>query len=152
MTNVEVIVTAIGSPAVLAIISSWLNTRARRSDKKLDWEREDKVAQKAEEAATLLLASNKVVAKTAEITNGKLDVIHVLVNSNMTAAMQAQLIALKGQLILMHRVTDLNRQAGTSQTKDELAAIGAVDAQILELSASLKDRLQATERAASAGK
>jgi len=130
------IVTAIGAPMLLA---RQLNAQ-RREEKKEDWAREDKVAAKAAEAATLLVASNERAAQSAEEANGKLDVIHTLVNSNMTAAMEAQLVALQGQLVMMNRLAEI-----TDPTVDEAAAIKAVQGQIAELTATLKDRLQATE-------
>jgi hypothetical protein len=98
------------------------------------------VAGKAAEAAVLLLESNKDVAKTAKITNGKLDVIHQLVNSNMTAAMQSEMGALKAQLVLMHEVVDLKRAAGAAPSADALAAIEATKKKIQELQITLTDR------------
>jgi hypothetical protein len=136
--------------ALGAAFSAWWNTRSRRKDKEQDWARQDAVAAQAAKAAELLLVANERVAQTAEVTNGKLDVIHTLVNSNMTAAMQAQLVALQGQLVLMNRVATLKGEAGTKPNENEVAAIVAVEAQIAELGAALKDRLAATETAAAA--
>jgi hypothetical protein len=109
-------------------------------EKREDWKRQDEVARKAAGAAELLLAENKKVAATAVETQHQLKEIHTLVNSNMTAAMQAQLVALKGQLALMERLANVAKP-----TVDETAAIAAVVSQIQELEAALKDRLAATE-------
>jgi hypothetical protein len=121
------------------------NARARRNEKQEDYARQDAVAAQAAEAARLLLAENKKVAETAAVTNDKLDVIHVLVNSNMTAAMQGQLVALKAQLVLMQKLAEQK-----VSTEDEIGAIKAVQAQIAELEAALTDRLAATAVVAAA--
>lgn len=142
MSNVlAIVVASLVSPAVLAVITS----RIARSNKREDWRRSDEVATQAAEAARLLLVENRKVAATAAVTNGKLDVIHTLVNSNMTAAMQAQLAALKAQLVLMDRLA-----ATGDSSAEELDAVAMVEAQITELEAALHDRLAATEAAAAA--
>jgi len=127
---------------VMAVIGqqlqSWNASRSRREDKEEDWARQDEVADK-------LVEQNEKVAKAAGETKAQLKEIHTLVNSNMTAAMQAQLVALKGQLVLMERLAER-----TVSTEDELAAIKAVQGQISELEAALRDRLEATEAAAAA--
>jgi len=132
------IVTAIGAPMLLA---RQLNN-ARREEKELDWAREDEVASKAAVVADTLIVSNERAARSAEQANGKLDVIHTLVNSNMTAAMEAQLVALQGQLVMMMRLAEI-----ADPTVNEAAAIKAVQGQIAELTATLRDRLAATEHA-----
>ncbi len=131
------IVTAIGAPMLLA---HQLNG-ARLKEKQEDWAREDAVAAKAEEAARLLVASNERAATSSEQANNKLDIIHTLVNSNMTSAMEAQLVALQGQLVMMNRLAEIE-----DPTIDEAAAIKAVIAQIAELTAALSDRLSATKK------
>ena len=86
--------TAILTGTVSPILVGWFAAKRDRRNKKEDYDRQDVVAAKAAEAAILLLAANERVAKTAAVTNQKLDVIHTLVNSNMTAAMQAELDAI----------------------------------------------------------
>jgi len=116
------------------------NAKARAKEKTEDWARQDAVAAQAAKAAALLLAENRKVAATAVETQGQLRQIHTLVNSNMTAAMQAQLAALKGQLVLMERLAK-----ETPPSEDEVATFKAIEAQIAELEAALHDRLIATE-------
>src|SRR6185503_6664284 len=84
-----VAIPAFAAPVLMAILTNWLASK----DKKLDYARQDAVAKKVEDAANLLRASNDKVAETTKVTNGKLDLIHTLVNSNMTAAMQSELNA-----------------------------------------------------------
>ena len=149
-TSLSILATSLISPSILA----YFINRSRRVDKKLDWEREDKVAKKAEEAAKLLLESNKQIAETAAQshleTNQKLEVIRVDVNSNMTAAMKAELDATVDQLTLMHEVVALKKAQGIEPTKEIVARIAAKGERINELKATLKDRLTHSEAAAAA--
>lgn len=141
MDNSIVVAVIVGGMAVVGQqLLSRSNARQRREEKQEDWDRQDAVAAKAAEAADLLLAENKKVAATAVQTQRSLSEIHTLVNSNMTAAMQGQLVALKAQLALMERLAGVK-----SPTYDEKLATAGVIAQIAELEAALNDRLAATE-------
>jgi len=135
------------SPAILAIISNYLSARQRRAEKKFDWDREDEVARKAEEAARLLLAANERVAKTAAVTNGKLDQIHTLVNSNMTAAMRETLAATIEKLSLMRQIVDRDKADNIKVLPEALQAIRDVEIKIGELTSTLNDRLRQTQLA-----
>jgi len=132
--------------AVASMLSSLLlatlTNRQRRREKLEDYARQDAVADKAAEAAKLLLAANERVAETAKITNGKLDVIHTLVNSNMTAAMQSELDATVREHAMMVEVVALKRNAGQEPNVTSLAAIEATERKIAELQAALRDRLK----------
>src|SRR5512140_1941118 len=98
------LVSAAFATASPIILSALTNTNTRRM-REQDWERQDEVARKAADAADALLEANKT-------TNSKLEVIHTLVNSNMTAAMQAELDATERELALMKSVVELHRVAG----------------------------------------
>jgi hypothetical protein len=98
------------------------------------------VAAKAAEAADLLLKSNAEVAATAKEQGAKLDVIHTLVNSNMTAAMQAEYDATLRELAMMKEVRDLRLEQGQKPTPDVIGAIAATEARASELKAQLDDR------------
>jgi len=146
-----VIAVIVGGMAVAGQqVQAWNARKAIRESKLEDWAREDQVAAKAAEAAKLLLEQNKVVADAAATTNAKLDVIHVLVNSNMTAAMQAEYDATVRELAMMREVARLNRIAGTEPSVEALAAIDATAVKIAELKATLSDRLKQTEIVAQA--
>jgi hypothetical protein len=95
--------------------------------------RQDEVAAKAAEVASKL-------AETTTVTNGKLDDIHRLVNSNMSTAMQSELDALETSLAMMREVVDLKRAAGREPTREALAAIDATSAKIREARSALADR------------
>lgn len=164
------ILAAIVAPCILA----WLNGRLRqeelresaklrREEKLEDWRRQDEVARRAEivakqlldkqketvahteEAAALLVENNKVVAKTAKITNSKLDVIHTLVNSNMTAALQSEVDATRAQVILMKEVIGLRVDAGQRPDSDAVKTLAVLESKVAELDANLKDRLEQTK-------
>ena len=154
------VVVAYLSLLISPMILQYLTNRSRRKEKQLDWDREDKkeneksekaelVAKQAEHAAELLLASNASIAKTADasakIVNAKLEVIRVDVNSNMTAAMKAELDAIEGQVALLREVVELKQAAGIKPTSYALAQISVKDERINELSATLKERLAHTE-------
>ncbi len=105
------------------------------------------IADQAAEAARLLLAANERVAKTSLITNGKLDVIHTLVNSNMTTAMKNQLDATRATLVMMLEVVAIKKAAGEEPAVETLAEIDATKAKITELESLLADRAAGQARA-----
>ena len=156
---VVVVLVAIFSSITAPLIISAQAEKRHREDRQADWDRQDKVAaaakqtaddlavsqkriaDQAAEAASLLLAANERVAHTAQVTNGKLDIIHQLVNSNMTAAMQAELDATVRELAMMREVIELKRAAGKEPTVEALAAETATMAKIGELTSTLQDRI-----------
>jgi hypothetical protein len=109
---------------------------------------QQEVAKQAAEAARLLLANNERVAETQEQTNGKLDVIHVLVNSTLTAALQGEMDATVREVTLMKEVLALNRAAGREPSVEALAAIDVASTKIEDLRMALADRIEATDKAA----
>jgi hypothetical protein len=137
---VALIVAGLGS--LTTLLPLLITERSRRAARREDWAREDAVAAKAAEAAALLLAANAEVATTAATANQKLDVIHGLVNSNMTAAMQAELDARDAQLVVMREVAELHRAAGREPTQTSMDAIAAITAKTHELRSTLADRLE----------
>jgi hypothetical protein len=101
--------------------------------------RQAEVAAQAAVAAELLLDANQKAAETAAATNSKLDVIHVLVNSKMTAAMRAELDATTAQLALMRRLHKLE------PSPEAQAAIVATQRRVAELQTALTERLAQSE-------
>lgn len=122
-TVILALVVSVIAPLVLALVSN----RHARKMKEQDWAREDIVAERAERATKLLAAGNEVLKKQN-------DVIHTLVNNQMTKAYKAQLAALEANLIL------LRDAVGPERT----AAIGSVSDQIAVLKGTLKDRAEQT--------
>lgn len=121
---------SITAPLILAHRTATMH----REDRLADWARQDEIAEAARESA-------------ARVDN-KLDVIHVLVNSNMTAAMQAELDAIKREIVMMREVVVLNLAAGREPTVEALAAIEATQVKITELESQLADRKTAADAAA----
>lgn len=138
-----VAVPAIVTGAIAPLATVLITNRSRRKDKEQDWARQDAVAAQAREAARLLLDANERVAATTQVTNAKLDVIHTLVNSNMTAAMQAELDATVRELAMMGEVIELKRANGHEPSVNTLATFKATELRIGELKATLADRLKA---------
>jgi hypothetical protein len=133
------LVTSTVAPVTMAIVTA----RQTRADKKADWARQDAVAKKAEEAAALLLKANERVAENTRLTQNKLDVIHTLVNSQMTAAMQAELDATARELAMMQEVITLKEVAGHIPTAEAISAVESTRAKLAELRARIEDRLHA---------
>ncbi len=136
------------------------NGRERRKDQRLTWERDDAVAAQAAEAARLLLAAQREsiartdlvaehVAASTSLTANKLDAIHTLVNSDMTAARQSELDQTRVTLVMLRKVVALDRAAGREPTDTDTVTIETTEARIIELEAILADRL-AQQRAVEA--
>ena len=138
------IFSSITAPLMLAHRTEKIHVR----DRQADWQRQDEVAARAVEAAQLLLANNERVAAQQQVTNKKLDVIHVLVNSNMTAAMQGEMDATQRELAMMKEVMDLKTAAGLSPTVEAAAAMEGAREKIRELAAALVDRAAAAAEVA----
>jgi len=135
-TVVAVLIGAVVGPVILNV----LNNRARRKDKQEDWKREDMVAAKAAEAAKLLLAANERVASQAERANDKLDVIHTLVNSNVTKEMEARLEGSRRELAGLREIVELRKASGQEPTEEALATIISTEENVHELENDLADR------------
>lgn len=131
-----VAVAAMSGPLLLA------RQNAKRADakEKRDNARQDQVAVQAAKAAQLLLEQNKLVAESATITNNKLDIIHTLVNSSLTASMQAELDATTREMAMMLEVISLKKAAGHEPSVEALANIETTQERISELTVKLSER------------
>lgn len=115
------------------VLMKVLSDRGIREDKLLEWDRQDKIAKGARddaaEAARLLLAANERVAANTKATNGKLDVIHTLVNSKLTTVTKV-LYETTQTLLNVLRDPSLGTSAVMEETVKKLA----------ELKVELEDR------------
>lgn len=131
--------------AVGALLSAGLNAWIARKSKEHDYARQDEVAAQAAEAAKLLLAANERVAKqTTEVfrvTSGKLDQIHELVNSNMTASIEDQLTANEQLLAVLKEMALLRGDVSPEARR----TIAAAETRVSELRTRVADRLHATK-------
>ena len=132
-------------PLLLAVVQYMVHSREKRQD----YARQDVVAKQAATVAKSLLISNEQVARNAEtaatavlVVTNKLDVIHTLVNSNLTTALQNELEAASRELVLMREVITLHTAAGRKPSVETLAAIRAAESKVSELRATLNDRLK----------
>ena len=116
--------------AVGGVFGQWLLRRQ-------DFRRQDEVAARVAEATA------RQAADASRVTT-KLDEIHTLVNSNMTAAVRGELVAVEAQMFLASRL------AKFESGPDDAAVLRALAARIAELRAVLTDRdtQQATADAA----
>lgn len=128
----------------------------RRAEKEQDWARQDLVAARAETAAGRLLESQALLAQQAEraatvlahntehvteqleaLGDGQ-KVIHTLVNSNMTAAIQAELDAKRALLLALRRNAELEPVV----TQDSRDLILITEAKIEALEGQLAERAE----------
>ena len=116
----------------------------RRLEKQEDYERQDLVAKRAENAARALEKSQAVIADAVAGTDGKLNAIHTLVNSHLTGALQAELGATEREVEMMRMVVTLKKQVGAKPSATALDAIKSTDERIKELRQIIKERLEQT--------
>lgn len=147
-TIVSLIAVAVGalfSSITAPLLLARRTERQQRSDRLADYERQDEVAR---------LAARAVAAQAyqARLAGEKLDKIHTLVNSDMTAARQSELDQTRVLVAVLRRVVALSRQRGHQDLAD-VEALERASARAGELEAMLADRLhqlresEATERA-----
>jgi hypothetical protein len=112
----------------------------QRTARKEDWARQDTVAAK-------LIMSNQHVADNASRTFKQLegisvttDIIHTLVNSDLTKAIQGQLDKTIISVSLAQQVVDLHKKAGIEPPPEVLGIIEAASESISSLKADLAQR------------
>lgn len=91
--------------------------------------------------------TSKRIDRNQKDTTSRLAVIHTLVNSTLTAALQAQLDASRRELVMMLEMADMQERAGVGVTDDRKAAIGALRRKVGELSTMMLDRENQTRAA-----
>lgn len=123
---------------------SWLNNRQARLARIEDIRRQDAVAVKAAEALDVARQSQQAIVAATVQTNDKLDVIHALVNSNLTLALQGELDATVRELALMRELIALHRLHGAEPSPEAKEAMAHTAARITSLQAQVNDRISAT--------
>jgi hypothetical protein len=146
------IVTSIFASVTAPLILAHRTEKMHREDMQTDYARQDKVALEAARASAAAQGSAQMAQQAAEgtaakldDTNSKLDVIHGLVNSDYSAAMQSQLDALITSAAMMREVMDLKRSAGHEPTAEADIALQNTEAKIAELRVAIADRLKQAE-------
>lgn len=140
------------------------DAKLRKEEKDEDYDRQDRVAQsaataarelalsqkvladQATAAASHLVENNRIVATAAQQTQDGLSqlaegqkVIHGLVNSSLTTAMNGELGSTMRELVLLQ---------GSPQNKMRDSAIEVAEARIAELTLTISDRNAAAEKVA----
>jgi len=158
---------AIFSSITAPLILARRTERMHREDQLADYKRQDEVAKEAKETAIAMAvqqdviirqqkdatgaarvrdeAARRLAATTAKSVDDKLDVLHGLANSTLSAALESELGALETSLAMMNEVIDLKKAAGIEPTREAVIAIQSTEAKIAELRATLADRLQQAE-------
>ena len=145
----------------LALINGWLGGRKetrdaaiKREEKQEEWRRQDVVAAQAAEAARLLLeAQRETIARTDKVarlteqatrqTSAKLEQIHVLVNSEMTAARTAERDTQQLLVLALKHSLTLSQALGHPPDKQELDALAVAEERIVKLNKIILDRNEA---------
>lgn len=139
---IVVFIAAIVGPAFL----SWLNNRQAVEREERAVKRQEAAAAKVAEAAATLLKSNTITEFKLNTLQVSADQIHLLVNSNMTARMQAELDATVRELVALREIAELKRAAGMVSAPEAERAIAYTVIKIAEMRAALRDRLDAQAR------
>lgn len=144
---VGILIVSLVSPAVLALLLS----RSQRATKREQWERDDAVALAAEQAADrqlaqqvetarLLAENNAVAAEAGDVISGQLKVIHTLVNSSMTKAMQSEYDTALLLATTLREMLTLNEAVGNPVDEATTLLLATTEEKIAGLHAELLDR------------
>ena len=160
--TVAILIVALLASVIGPSLLSYLNGRQRHADKMEDYARQDQVAarlkaqqdevaEKAEVDRRIVALETRRVAEelrettrvqavaTAEVTE-KIDkigedltVVHTLVNSNLTQAMEGELDQTRITLALLRKVMALHSQGGTEASPADLGAVAQAEAKVAQL-------------------
>jgi hypothetical protein len=138
--------------AIMPFLLSWLNGRQLAASKQAEWAHQDAIAaaaaadaQKAAGISQSNLEANQRIAASSEVTLGRVNSIHTLVNSDRTASLQGELDATAVSLLLLRKVIALNEAAGRPATPDDVGAVNATVARIATLRDTLANRIAQTK-------
>jgi hypothetical protein len=146
------VLVAIFASVTAPLILAHRTEKMHIADREADWEHQEEVARRAAKVAADLIASQKITAdlaeRTAAQTNTKLDQldlqtkrIHTLVNSDMTAARQAQLDQARASVAILQRVIALARHRGVDPEPQDLMDLDDAQASVANLEIILADRM-----------
>lgn len=138
---------------LLTLIQSWIvGNKARRDaelrskEKEENYAREDLVAQRVIEVARLAAKSSEEMQRQLANIDEQGKKIHILVNSDMTAARTNERDQTILTLLALKRVQALGVQLGISTEPKEQEAIEQAERRIETLNQILADRLAAQKR------
>lgn len=138
------VVVALLTSTVGPMALTWLTARQARRARIEDLDRQDLVAARAAEAVRVAKLSQETMAAATSQTNDKLDVIHALVNSNLTLALQGELDATVRELALMRELVSLHRFHGSEPSAEAMESMAHTAARITALQSQVNERISAT--------
>jgi hypothetical protein len=106
------------------------------------WEVQDRCRREARQEKQRLEALGVATMHGAQLTQ-----IHTLVNSNLTASMQAELDSLRRLLIAVREASEAKRALGFPQTNDATSELADIQSKVTELSATVAARQKQTQDA-----
>ncbi len=118
---------------ITPMIMVWIINRIHQRERYEDRNERKKIAD-------TLLTVNKRVAEDMADTNSKLDIVHGLVNSNMTTALQNEYDATVRELAMMREVIELKKINGFEPTAETLTAIQSTELKLNDLEPKLRAR------------
>jgi hypothetical protein len=137
------IFTSLTAPTLLFYMTARQHTR----DKRQDWARQDLVAKRvaeateaAQEIAHAATAAQDLAATHLRKVGETVEVVHTLVNSDKTAAMQRELDDKRNALVMLREINRLQALAGGEPTEESLGAISATKSRIESLTAEMAER------------
>lgn len=152
--NVAIILAAVlvaFSSAASAYIITAMTNKQRRREMAIEEAHRERLAGLASQQTNLLISTNEAIsartAADATTIEGKLDVIHGLVNSGLTAAKQSEFEALTRELATLRELAELQRAAGRAVEAATTHAIEVTEQRRAELEAELRLRREADETA-----
>jgi len=120
---------------ILTLVQAWIS----RGKEKRDYDRQDLVAQRVEKVATLAEEADRR-------TQANLKEIHILVNSDMTAARTAERDAMKLLVVALKQVVTANVKLEIPSPSELIDEIARAEGRIVELDGILADRHAAQVR------
>lgn len=140
------------SALITAVVLNLLTNRARQRERSEDFARQDAVAKEVKAVKAATEAAAKLLLANTSDTNTRLAVIHTLVNSQMTAALQSERDATERLLVVMLEIIELKKTTGHSPNTETLTAVEVIRNRVKELQVILTERGIQTAIAAEQGK
>lgn len=169
--NVQLALIVAIPPLIAVPITAWVNNWSQRKSKASENDAAEKIkrleaelrkAEKDEDAARARrereedrLAAQELLSNTAKTANAalatvvKLEEVHVLVNSNYTAALEATFEALQAKLVVLLDSVAFKKEHGTTPPLETITDIETTKTKIAELRVVIDER-RANDKAASA--
>lgn len=119
-----------------------LDAEIRKAEKDEDALRVRREREEDKRAAKELLDQTAKTADAAVATASKMEEVHVLVNSNYTAALEATYEALQAKLVILLESVAFKKASGIDPVQEVLTDIEATKRRVATLRATIDDRLR----------